>query len=201
MLLDWGWGIWTRSPKGNALSYQHEKCWGIDHELVFLGSANATHNSLENCEEDAVAITEPNAVDKVMRHLEYVRAQSIPVNRRMIEEVASRPRPSSKGLGRGKSDSALEGPQQRFEGNRPMEFDIGSVPPPGERRSRGGRTRIEAIKDTMRDEGNEGRALSAGAAWDGAAPGAGTAAEPAAPGCTGRQRAGARSSSATARAP
>ena len=183
------------------MSYQHEKCWSIDHEMIFLGSANATHNSMENCEEDAVAITEPSVVAKVVLHMEHVRARSQRVSHRMIEEVAARPRANSKGLGRGRSDSALGDSQQRHEWGRPVQFDIGSVPPPSEGRSRGGRTRAEAIRDVLRDEGHESRALSTGAARDGAVPGAGAAAGSAALEGAGRQRAGARSSSAMGRTP
>ena len=181
------------------MAYQHEKCWDIDHELVVLGSANATHNSMENCEEDAVAITEPSVVAKVVLHMEHVRARSQRVSHRMIEEVAARPRANSKGLGRGRSDSALGDSQQRHEWGRPVQFDIGSVPPPSG--SRGGRTRAEAIRDVLRDEGHESRALSSGAARGGAVPGAGAATGSAVLESAGRQRAGARSSSAVGRTP
>ena len=59
----------------------------------------------------------------------------------------------------------------------------------------------EAIRDVLRDEGHESRALSTGAARDGAVPGAGAAAGSAALEGAGRQRAGARSSSAMGRTP
>ena len=52
-LKDWGAEILVRRPRERAgiMSIQHKKSWLFDMSALFFGSANATGNILENCEE------------------------------------------------------------------------------------------------------------------------------------------------------
>jgi phosphatidylserine/phosphatidylglycerophosphate/cardiolipin synthase-like enzyme len=64
----WGVKIRVRTPAKGIMSAQHEKVWLFDHNLLFLGSANATENSLNNCEETNVAITDHKCIEQWAEH-------------------------------------------------------------------------------------------------------------------------------------
>ena len=64
----WGVKIRVRTPAKGIMSAQHEKVWLFDHNLLFLGSANATENSLTNCEETNVAITDHECIEQWAEH-------------------------------------------------------------------------------------------------------------------------------------
>ena len=130
-----------RKPDNPGFSIQHEKTWIFDHKHIVLGSANATRNSLENCEEDAVSITEPTTVAEMTAHLAKIWDEGRPVTAEMVAIVRARRRANSKGLGRP--------PREPEPGSAPQEFDIGSQPPA--EAGRAGRTRARATAELARE--------------------------------------------------
>ena len=59
LLSEWKVRMRLRRPRQGAgmMSAQHEKVWLVDRACLMVGSANATGNSLENCEETVVVLT------------------------------------------------------------------------------------------------------------------------------------------------
>jgi len=51
----WGVHIRSRRPKAGMTSYQHEKTWLFDRNLLIVGNRNCSENSTANCEEACVA--------------------------------------------------------------------------------------------------------------------------------------------------
>ena len=54
-LRTWGVHMRSRRPKSGMTSYQHEKTWLFDSNLLIVGSWNCSENSTENCEEACIA--------------------------------------------------------------------------------------------------------------------------------------------------
>jgi len=68
------------------MSAQHEKVWLIDRACLIVGSANATGNSLENCEETVVVLTREAAISKYEEHFAGLWASSEPVPWELLKQ-------------------------------------------------------------------------------------------------------------------
>ena len=60
------WGVKFRARKPNPCfaSIHHDKAWLFDRHLIILGSANATHNSHNNCSESDIGTRDPNVIQQ-----------------------------------------------------------------------------------------------------------------------------------------
>jgi phosphatidylserine/phosphatidylglycerophosphate/cardiolipin synthase-like enzyme len=60
------WGVKFRARKPNPCfaSIHHDKAWLFDRHLIILGSANATHNSHNNCSESDLGTRDPIVIQE-----------------------------------------------------------------------------------------------------------------------------------------
>ena len=96
-LIEHGVEVRVRHPKPARLfSAQHEKSVLIDDALAVVGSANWTHNSMENCEESVISTRARNVVQAARQHFEdmwsvaepYTCAQAWAVSRDIDDRKA-----------------------------------------------------------------------------------------------------------------
>ena len=69
-LREWGVHMRARRPKSGMMSYQHEKTWLFDQNLLIVGSWNCSENSTENCEEACVASKSPVLIASHNEHFD-----------------------------------------------------------------------------------------------------------------------------------
>jgi len=68
----WGVHMRARSPKGNLMSYNHEKTWLFDQNLLIVGSWNCSENSTNNCEEVCTASKSPVLIASQADHFDML---------------------------------------------------------------------------------------------------------------------------------
>ena len=81
-VVEWGGSVRMRRPYGGSaafMSAQHEKSWLFDDGMVVVGSANATDNSMNNCEEAVVCTRALKAADAAREHFGRLWGDSEPV--------------------------------------------------------------------------------------------------------------------------
>ena len=69
-LREWGVHMRARRPKTGMTSYQHEKTWLFDQNLLIVGSWNCSENSTENCEEACMASQSPVLIASHSEHFD-----------------------------------------------------------------------------------------------------------------------------------
>ena len=88
LLSEWRVQMRLRRPRQGAgmMSAQHEKVWLVDRACLMVGSANATGNSLENCEETVVVLSREAAIAKYEGHFAGLWATSEPVPWELLKQ-------------------------------------------------------------------------------------------------------------------
>ena len=65
----------------------HIKSWVLDRSVLFTGSVNFTHNSLDKSKENMYRITEPTAVADALANFEQLWRDSTPVTEDVLEAM------------------------------------------------------------------------------------------------------------------
>ena len=71
-LREWGVHMRARRPKSGMTSYQHEKTWLFDQNLLIVGSWNCSENSTEHCEEACMASKSPVLIASHTEHFDML---------------------------------------------------------------------------------------------------------------------------------
>ena len=90
-LNDWGVEFRVRRPSPGMTSAQHEKTWLVDSHLLVVGSANATRNSFDKCEETVIVTQSRQLIGIHAHHFQRIWDLGEPVdwpNVREAEEAA-----------------------------------------------------------------------------------------------------------------
>ena len=89
-MVEWGGLVRIRRPHGGSaafMSAQHEKSWLFDDGMVVVGSANATDNSMNNCEEAVVCTRSLQAADAAREHFRRLWEDGEPVSAVWLGEL------------------------------------------------------------------------------------------------------------------
>jgi phosphatidylserine/phosphatidylglycerophosphate/cardiolipin synthase-like enzyme len=96
-------------PAGGGFSAMHAKTMIFDQELVLTGSANLTHNAMENNKEHLLRITDSDVVKEMLKDFELEWAKGIEVDQAYLDVVhknaAAKKLAKGKSRGRGPSRS------------------------------------------------------------------------------------------------
>ena len=65
----------------------HAKSWVLDSSVLFIGSVNFTHNSLDKSKENMMRTTEPSAVADALADYEQLWRDSTPVTYEILEAM------------------------------------------------------------------------------------------------------------------